>query len=250
MVPDVTVFVPGNVTAGALEHDDLLHAGGVWVGQRFVDIGLERRALAAPNTFVGGNDHLGFAVDDATGQRLRREAAKHHRVNRTDTGTGQHGHHRFGHHRHVDRHHVATVHVLTAQGVRQLAHFFVQFTVGNVALLGRVIALPDNRHLIAALGQMTVQAVIGHVEGAVGKPFDVDMVIVERGLLDRGERLDPVETLGLLAPETIRVDDRLLVHRLVGRLIGQRVGCDLGAYGIQGSCTHVPHLNFFVVVVL
>ena len=103
--------------------------------------------------------------------------------------------------------------------------------------------------LVAALGEVTVQAVVGNVQGAIGKPLDVDMVIVERGLLHRGERLDPVEALGLLAPEAVRVDHRLLVHGLVGRLVGQRVGCYFGANGVQGSRTHLSYLGDIVVVV-
>ncbi|MNP41228.1 hypothetical protein D3C76_1349180 [compost metagenome] len=170
-------------------------------------------------------------------------------MNRADPGTGQHGDHGFGDHRHIDSHHVAAVHVLATQGVGELAHLLVQFAVSDVAAFGRVIALPDDRDLIAALGQMTVQAVVGNVQGAVGEPFDVDMVIVEGGLLHRGERLDPVEALGLLAPEAVRVDDRLLVHRLVGRLVGQRVSQNLGTNGIQGSRTHLSYLGGIVVFV-
>jgi hypothetical protein len=41
VVPDVAVLVPGDVAAGALEHDDFLHAGGVRVGQRHVDVGFD-----------------------------------------------------------------------------------------------------------------------------------------------------------------------------------------------------------------
>ena len=133
--------------------------------------------------------------------------------------------------------------VLAAQGVGKLADFFMQLAVGNVALLGRVVAFPDDRDLVTALGKVAVQAVVGNVESPVGKPFDVDMMVIERGLLDGSERLDPVETLGLLAPETIGVDDGLLVHRLVGRLVSQRIGSDFRAYGIQGSGTHVSYLN-------
>src|SRR5690606_39275581 len=102
---------------------------------------------------------------------------------RADTGAGEHGHHGFGDHRHVDGHHVATVHVLAAQGVGQLAHLFVQFAVGDVLVLGRVVALPDDRHLVTARFQVTIQAVVRDVQGAVGEPLDVHVVIVEGGLL-------------------------------------------------------------------
>ena len=170
-------------------------------------------------------------------------------MDRADTGTSQHGDHGFGDHRHIDSHHIAAVHVLAAQGVGELADFFMQLAVGDVAALGRVVALPDDCDLVATLGEVTVQAIVGNVQGAIGEPFDVDMVVVERGLLHRGERLDPVKALGLLAPEAIGVDHRLLVHGLVGRLVGQRIGCYFGANGVQGSRTHLSYLGDIVVVV-
>ncbi|VVM58611.1 hypothetical protein PS639_01157 [Pseudomonas fluorescens] len=242
-VPDVAMLVPLDVATGALAHDDFLDAAGFRVGQRVIDVGLERDLLAGTQAFVGRDHHFGAAVDDPARQGFRREPTEHHRVNRADPGAGQHGDHGFGDHRHIDSHHVAAVHILAAQGVGEFADLFMQFAVGDVAAFGRVIPFPNDRDLIAALGQMTVEAVVGHVEGAVGEPLDVDMVIVERRLLHRGERLDPVEALGLLAPEAVRVDDRLLVHGLVGRLISQRVGRNLGTNGIQRSRTHLSYLG-------
>ncbi|MNJ32538.1 hypothetical protein D3C77_272040 [compost metagenome] len=159
-------------------------------------------------------------------------------MDRADTGAGQHRDYGLGNHRHVDGHHVTTVHVLTAQGVGKFAHLLVQFAVGNVAVLGRIVAFPDDCDLITTLGKVAVQAVVGDVQSAVGKPFDIDMVIVEGSLLDLGKGLDPVQALRLLTPEAVRVDHRLLVHGLVGRLISQGGGHNLGTNGIQGSRTH------------
>ncbi len=141
------------------------------------------------------------------------------------------------------------MHVLATQGVGELADLLVELTVGDVAMLGRVVAFPDDRQLVAALFEVAVQAVVGDVQSAVGKPFDIDMVVVERGLLDLGEGLDPVQTLGLLAPEAVRVDHRLLVHGLVGGLVGQGTGRNLGTNGIQWSRTHLCYLGVIVVFV-
>src|SRR5690606_24207306 len=201
-VPDVAMLVPLDVGAGAFDHDDLLHAGGFRVGQRVVDVGLQRHLATATQAFVGGDHHLGLAVDDAAGQRFRRETAEDHGMDGTDAGAGQHGHHGFGNHRHVDGDDVTTVHVLATQGVGELAHLFVQLAVGDFAVLGRIVAFPDDRYLIAALFEVAVQAVVGDVEGAVGVPLDVDVVVVEGGLLDLGVGLDPVDALALLTPET------------------------------------------------
>src|SRR5690606_32049077 len=201
LVPDVAVLVPLDLGAGASDHDDLLHAGGFRVGQRVIDVALERDLLAAAQPFVGGDHHLRLAVDDATGQGLRRKAAEHHRADGTDARAGQHGHRRFRDHRHVDGHYIATVHVLAAQGVGKLAHLLVQLAIGDLAVLGRVVTLPDDRYLIATGFQVAVQAVGGEIEGAIGEPLDIDKVVVEGGLLDLVERLDPVDALGLLATE-------------------------------------------------
>ncbi|MNT51678.1 hypothetical protein D3C72_1886580 [compost metagenome] len=64
------------------------------------------------------------------------------------------------------------------------------------------------------------------------------MVIVEGGLLDLGERLDPVEALGLLTPEAVGVDHRLLIHGFVGGFVGKRLSRHLWAHGIEGRSTH------------
>src|SRR5262249_10631259 len=47
------------------------------------------------------------------------------------------------------------------------------------------------------------------------EPFDRDIVRVERGVLDPGWLPVPVDALGLLRPEAVRVLDRALVHRAV-----------------------------------
>src|SRR5690606_23721930 len=88
-VPDVAMLVPLDVGAGALDHDDLLHTGGFRVGQRVVDVGLQRHLATATQAFVGGDHHLGLAVDDAAGQRFRRETAEDHGMDGTDAGAGQ-----------------------------------------------------------------------------------------------------------------------------------------------------------------
>nr|GEY12335.1 hypothetical protein [Tanacetum cinerariifolium] len=248
VVPDVAVTVPFDIATGALAHDDLLHAGSFRVGQRPVDVGLHRGFLAATQAFVSGDHHFRFAVDDATGQCFRREAAEHHRMNRTDARAGQHGDHGFGDHWHIDGHHIAAMDILAAQCVGEFADFFMQFAVGNVAALGRVVAFPDDGDRITALGQMAVETVVGNVQSAVGEPFDIDAVVVEGGLFDGSKRLDPVKALGLLAPEAIGIDHRLLVHRLVGRLVSQRRGCHFRADGVQGSRTHLSYLGGNVVV--
>ncbi len=221
VVADVAMRVPANVRTRAAHDDDLLHTAGLGIGQRLVDIILERHGFAAANAFVGGDHDLRLTIDDAPGQRFRGEATEHHRVDRADARTGQHRHRGLGNHRHVDGHHVAAMHILAAQRIGELADFLVQLAVGDLAVFGRIIALPDDCQLIAALGQVPIQAVGRDVERAIGEPFDVHMVIVEGGALDLCERPDPVQPRRLFTPEALGIDHRLLVHGLVAGFVGQ-----------------------------
>ena len=66
--------------------------------------GLQRQCLTTTELTVGGDQHLGAGIFDTIAQRLGREATKDHRVRRSDSGTREHGHHRFRNHRHVNRH--------------------------------------------------------------------------------------------------------------------------------------------------
>ncbi len=170
--------------------------------------------------------------------RASGEAAEDHRVDRADAGAGEHGDHGLGDHRHVDGHYVAAVHVLPAQGVGELADLLVELAVGDFLVVGGIVAFPDDRHLVAAFGEVTVEAVVRHVEGAVGEPLDVHVMVVEGGLLDLLERLDPVDPLGLLAPEAVGVDDGLLVHRLVGGFVGEGPCHRFRVHGVQGCRRH------------
>ena len=70
------------------------------------------------------------------------------------------------------------------QDVGELAHALVQLPVGDLLVLGRVVALPDDGDLIAARRQMPVDAVGRHVERAVLVPLDGDVAGAEGGVLD------------------------------------------------------------------
>ena len=75
----------------------------------------------------------------------------------------------------------------------------------DVAGVGGIIALEDDRGLVGALGQMPVHAVIGGVGDAILEPFDRDIMRVEARVLDAGVGGHPVDALALLAPETLRI---------------------------------------------
>ena len=68
-------------------------------GARGVDCRLEREELAAALAAVGGDDDSRPRVDNAPGDRFRREAGEHDRMHRADPRTGEHRHRRFRDHR-------------------------------------------------------------------------------------------------------------------------------------------------------
>src|SRR5437660_11080287 len=60
--------------------------------------------------------------------------------------------------------------------------------------------------------QMTIDAIVGRVSDAVLEPLDEYVGLVERRVLDLAERLHPMNALGLLGPESIRIGERSLIH--------------------------------------
>jgi hypothetical protein len=102
----------------------------------------------------------------------------------------------------------------------------VQLAIGDLLGDSRVVAFPEDRDLVTALGEVAVDAVRRDVEHAVVEPADADIA----GIVDVAHRvgrigLDPVDPLAVLAPELNRVLDRGLVHRLVLGVV------DIGALG-------------------
>jgi hypothetical protein len=83
----------------------------------------------------------------------------------------------------------------------------VQLLVGELFVVLRIIALPQDGGLVTAFRKMAVNAVVTDVQRSVLEPFDRYVARVIGSVLDLAERLDPVDTLCLLAPETVRILD-------------------------------------------
>src|SRR5215218_8185404 len=66
---------------------------------------------------------------------------------------------------------------------------------------------------------MPVDAIPGDVEDAILEPVDRDLTRRKGGVFDPGEGLHPINALGMLGPETVRIGHRTRVHLLVLRLI-------------------------------
>ena len=116
--------------ASALDDDDVIDAADL--GDRRVGIGLQRHLAAAAQAFIGGDDDVRLAILDAAGERIRREAAEHHRMDGADARAGEHGVGRFRNHRHVDGDAIALLDVAIAQDIGETADLVVQLFIGDV----------------------------------------------------------------------------------------------------------------------
>src|SRR5205807_2268461 len=79
-----------------------------------------------------------------------------------------------------------------------------------------------------ALAKMAVDAIVRDVGLPVLEPLDRDVAGAEIRVLDLARRLEPVQALGLLRPEAIRVLDRAGVHVAVFGGVDMRAASPLG----------------------
>ena len=220
VIVEVAALVHEFRRAGALDDDHRLHTRAL--RQRQIGVHLERDRLSAAQAFVGGDDDCAFAIEDAAGEAVRRETREHHRMHRADARAGQHRVGRLGDHRQVDRDPIALFDAVRLQHIGEAADLAMQLLIGDVLAVFGIIAFPDDRRLLGALRQVPVDAVGRDVERAVLEPFDVEIVRIPGDVLDPGERLDPVDALGLLRPEPFRILQRVRVHGVVFRSVDQR----------------------------
>ena len=90
----------------------------------------------------------------------------------------------------------------------------MQFLVGDLSRFGRIIALPDDRDLIATLFEVAVNAVVTDIELAVFEPLC--FAGLEVGLDNTAPWRRPIEKgFSLLSPELLGLFYRLLVQALI-----------------------------------
>ena len=121
--------------------------------------------------------------------------------------------------------------------IGEAADGFVKLTVSDAAFwVLRIVRFPKNRHGIAALGKVAIEAISREIERTVGEPRDTEVRFVEAGLLHHAERLDPVDPLRFLGPEPFGILHGARVHLLVARLA---VPSQNGASTFHAFC-HFP----------
>src|SRR5262249_15809412 len=122
----------------------------------------------------------------------------------------------------IDRDPIAFLDAVLLQHVREAADMRVELVVGDLAIVVGVVALPDDRSLVAALLQMPVNAVRRNVELTVLEPFNRRLAF-EGGVLDLLVGLDPVQALTVLAPEPFRVLDAVGIPFEISIVVDQCV---------------------------
>jgi hypothetical protein len=160
---------------------------------------------------------------NAVAQCVGGEAAEDDRVNRADARAGEHGHDRFDDERHIDRDAVAFRDTERFQRVRELRHLGVQLAIRDAADLAR-LSLPQQRDLVAARGEVAVEAVVRRVERPADEPFRVRRIPLQHALPLRL----PVELSGPFGPIGFRVRGRfgpdlgIADVRIAAELVGRR----------------------------
>ena len=245
MQPVVAARGHGNLAAGAFDDKHF----GVMCDRlkRLVAIDLEGRVLAAARGLVGRDHDLGLRPVHPRRKRVGGEAREDNGMDRPDARAGQHGIGRLRDHRDVKHHAVAFADAHFFQDIGEFTDMRVQLLVGDVlGLAVGVIGLPDDGRLIATLRQMAVDAIGSHVQRAVLIPFDIDLAVCVRDVLDLAIGLDPVNALAMLAPEGSRVLDAVGIHFVIGCLVGMGIRRKLRR-GCVGRVGHGLSLGFFVL---
>ena len=222
VVIDVAAGLHGDITARATHNDDVVHGILTEPRDRGIHIGLQRDLAAAAQTLVGGDDELRGTAFDTAGQGIWRETAEHDGVDRAEPGAGQHGVCGLRDHRQVERDPVTLTDTAIAQHIGHAADFRMKLPIGDVLGFVGVVAFPNDRYLVAARREVTVDAIVGDVGLAVLEPFDRDVAGSKACILDGRIRRRPIDPLAVFTPKCSRVIDRGLVHRLIPGVVYMR----------------------------
>ena len=207
MPPQVTPIDPLDVHSGPLDDEHLLNRRGV--SHSFVNSRLEGERSTLAIAAVSRDDEFGFSIVDPSTEAFCREPTEHNGVNRPDPRTREHSDNGFGDKRHVNRNAIAVTDTKAGEQVCCLAHFVCQFAIRNVARVAR-FTFEVQRDAITNTGfDVSVKAVVGNVEGAIGKPLSNRCI---RPIEYLSERFVPVKFACLTSPKRETVGCCFLVE--------------------------------------
>ncbi len=220
--PEIAPRAHRDRLAGAANDDAAFDGGSAFQGG--IDIGLQRQFLAAPIATIGRDAQFGPAIVDPITQRIGRESAEDDGVRGPHPGARQHRHHRLRDHGHVDRDAIASHDALREENVREPTNLGMELAVRHPQRIAG-LALPDHRRLVAARGQVPVQAVDRHVQGAAVEPARERRLPVEHPI----PAARPGQLLtGHLRPEALGIFHGASIEVPVGPLVEQRPRHDIG----------------------
>ena len=90
----------------------------------------------------GGDDELGARAVDPVGERVGGKAGEHHRVDRADTGAGQHRNRRFRDHRQIDNDAVALADAELLQDIGEFLDAGMELLETDRFGVARLVLLP------------------------------------------------------------------------------------------------------------
>ena len=163
---------------------------------------------------TGGHDDRRMRVVDPRAQLRRGESSEDDRMNRPDSCTREHGHHRLRNHRHVDDNPVARAHPQIPQHSRETRGCLEQIVVRpSFAGAGNGAVVDDRRPRTVPGRNVTVDRVDARVQPAVWKPS----VERRRRLIQDLRGLDiPLDRARCFAPEPLGIVQAAAIRLGVG----------------------------------
>ncbi|KAF5032182.1 hypothetical protein DSECCO2_619940 [anaerobic digester metagenome] len=213
------------------------------VGERLVHDIAERDGLSPPVADICGDDDLCLRIVDPHRERARAETAEDHRMDGPEPRAGKHRDDLLGDERHVNADPVAFPDAEARKGVCTPHHLAVEAVVGEPPLFPALAAPYDRRFIPAVARDVAVEAVVGDVEFSVDEPLRVGVVPLKNPI----PGLEPVEFVGDLVPEGLRVVHELLVRPGVVRRPGGRLAPGVGevALLLQFDSKCLCHISSF-----
>lgn len=158
MPPEIATLGHGDVGAGALVHKHVADIGALL--ESLIDNLLCPNQLSTTLALVGGDDHLGTAIDDTVAKRVGRETGKDHRVNGADSAASKKGNDSLRDHGQVDGHGVALAHAHLGEHVGELGDIAQELAVGDVPAVRGLVGFVDDGDLVGVLEGMAIDTVV------------------------------------------------------------------------------------------